>query len=256
MRTRWGIRSDTQIQVGIGTALTGTIRQKLKQPGKAYLFGLCICDMPYLSTASGTIKWQIRQGQIQITSCGPTSAAMLVDYWRSELGLSSLGAQFVVKHALNNHLYLPDDQEQIYTRPANMVSIVQDLLDTDIMSERLMVVSGQTSSTPSAAKAVLLDLLSQGYPVIVDVTVSTLQGEANNAHFVVVTGMDSAGKVYFHDPYSRGDFNEDGIIEWDETGGAKRAVSWENFYWAWTHNSDADVGGIGWWMTLQPADWR
>ncbi len=193
------------------------------------------------------------------TSCGPTSQAMLWDYWRYEQGLSLQGSQGVVDYAKSRGLYIPNDPERVYTSPASMVAIAQGLLE--VMEEEsdkddieMTIEWGHAPADPERAQEWLKDWLGRGYPMIVDVTTLTKRDAAASAHFVLVTGVSSEGNVYFHDPYSGGDLNGDGLIDLKELGATRREVSWSDFYWAWMHNSDARVGGAGWWLLFRPIE--
>jgi uncharacterized protein YvpB len=165
------------------------------------------------------------------TSCGPTSLAMALNY----LG-SGPTPQEVIAYAVGNRgqdnrlLYEPRDPDRIYTSPQHLYEIAEHYGRPQV---------GWVTDEIEAQEK-LREFVNEDLPVIVDVTVSLSQNGSTAAHFVLVTGIDRDNTVYVHDPYGEGQ------------GGRVRAVSWEDFYWAWQNNSDGSVGGYGWWMVVQP----
>jgi hypothetical protein len=126
-------------------------------------------------------------------------------------------------------LYLPHDLAKVFTSPQHLYEIAQHYGDP---------VQGWVTDSESA-QATLRELLAHGVPVIVDVTVPLVKGGSTAAHFVVVTGLDADNTVYVNDPYGEGQ------------GGQRRAVAWEDFFWAWQNNGDGHVGGHGWWVVSE-----
>jgi uncharacterized protein YvpB len=168
------------------------------------------------------------------TSCGPTSLAMALNY----LG-EDITPQAVVDYATTHtgqdgeQLYKPHDPAKVFTSPQHLYEIAQHYGNP---------VQGWATDGESG-QAKLRELLADGLPVIVDVTVSIAENGSTAAHFVVVTGIDADGTVYVNDPYGEG------------LGGQRRVVPWEDFYWAWQNNGDGHVGGHGWWMVAEtPAE--
>jgi uncharacterized protein YvpB len=167
------------------------------------------------------------------TSCGPTTLAMALNY-------SSSGPtpQEIIKYAISQRgrdgtpLYKPQDPEQVYTSPQHLYE----------MAEQYGRPQAGWITDEKEAVEKLRALLNQDLPVIVDVTVSLTRNGSTAAHFVLVTGIGMDNTVTVHDPYGRGQ------------GAKVRAVSWEDFYWAWQNNSDGAVGGHGWWMVVR-SDW-
>ncbi len=201
-------------------------------------------------------KWpgndDARVVQIAGSACGPTAEAMVMDYWRSQYSIPLKGVQATTREAEALKLYYPTDSKLIFTSPAHMVALAQHHLG-EMEGTGLQVHSGQIHS-PEEGMALLQRYIARGLPVIVDATTWLHANGSNAAHFVVVTGMTPNGQeLYVHDPFSRGDLNGNGHIDRAEQQGGIRAVSWSDFYWAWTHNSDAGVGGAGWWMAVQPS---
>jgi hypothetical protein len=151
-------------------------------------------------------------------------------------GVSGPTPQAVVRYAMSHlgkdekPLCLPRDPQRVFTPPVNLYEIA------------LYYGHPQMGwvTDEEEAQARLRELLSRDLPVIVDVTVAMRRNESNAAHFVVVTGIGADNSVYVNDPYGRG------------TGGKRLSVTWEDFYWAWQHNSDGPVGGRGWWMVSVP----
>ena len=164
------------------------------------------------------------------TSCGPTSLAMTLNYLGQETT-----PQVVVDYATTHTgtdgelLYKPRDPAKVFTSPQHLYEIAGHYGEPT---------QGWVTSREEA-QAALRALLNGGLPVIVDVTVSLAKGGSTAAHFVVVTGIDAEGTVYVNDPYGGG------------LGGQRRAVAWEDFYWAWLNNGDGHVGGHGWWMVVE-----
>jgi hypothetical protein len=126
-------------------------------------------------------------------------------------------------------LYKPHDPAKVFTSPQHLYEIAQHYGDP----------AQGWASESEGAQAKLRELLASDLPVIVDATVSLARGGSTAAHFVVVTGIDAGDTVYVNDPYGEG------------LGGQRRAVAWEDFYWAWLHNGDGHVGGHGWWMVAE-----
>jgi uncharacterized protein YvpB len=164
------------------------------------------------------------------TSCGPTSLAMALSYH----GAGTM-PQAVVDYGTTHtgldgeQLYKPHDPAKVFTSPQHLYEIAAHYGDP---------VQGWATDSESA-QTILRELLADDLPVIVDVTVSLARGGSTAAHFVVVTGIAADSTVYVNDPYGGG------------LGGQRRAVAWEDFYWAWQYNDDGYVGGHGWWMVAE-----
>ena len=164
------------------------------------------------------------------TSCGPTSLAMALNYRGA-----ATTPRAVVDYATTHNgqdgkpLYLPHDPAKVFTSPQHLYEIAAHYGDP---------VQGWATDT-AGAQAKLRELLAGDLPVIVDVTVSLARDRSIAAHFVVVTGIAADNTVYVNDPYGEG------------LGGQRRAVAWEDFYWAWQNNGDGHVGGHGWWMVAE-----
>jgi uncharacterized protein YvpB len=161
------------------------------------------------------------------TSCGPTSLAMALNYYR-EGPMPQAVVDYATGHTGQDgeRLYKPHDPARVFTSPQHLYEIAQHYGDA---------VQGWATDRESA-RTKLRELLADDLPVIVDVTVSISEHGSTAAHFVVVTGIDANDTVYVNDPYGEG------------LGGQRRAVAWEDFYWAWQNNGDGHVGGHGWWM--------
>ncbi len=170
---------------------------------------------------------------MQYTSCGPTTYAMGATYSYG----TNFNPQTVAQFAADQGWYLPNDPKGVYTSPANMYKIAKHY------AKQQGHPSPKTGNITSSAQAqdLLREQLRRDRPVIVDVTTRFEQQPAP-AHFVLVTGIDSDGTVYFNDPLTETDA---GYV-----GGTARSTSWENFWWSWWNNNDANKTGNGWWMVL------
>ncbi len=164
------------------------------------------------------------------TSCGPTSLAMALNY-HGEGTTPRAVVDYATSHTGQDgeQLYKPRDPAKVFTSPQHLYEIAGHYGDP---------VQGWVTDSESA-QAKLRKLLADGLPVVVDVTVSLRRDGSTAAHFVVVTGIDAEDTVYVNDPYGEG------------LGGQRRAVAWEDFYWAWQNNGDGHVGGHGWWMVAE-----
>ena len=164
------------------------------------------------------------------TSCGPTSLAMTLNYHRA-----GPSPQAIVDYATSHTgqdgepLYKPHDPAKVFTSPQHLYEIAQHYGEP---------VQGWATDGENA-QIKLRELLADDRPVIVDVTVAIAKNGSTAAHYVVVTGIDAHGTVLVNDPYGEG------------LGGQRRAVAWEDFYWAWQNNGDGHVGGHGWWMVAE-----
>ena len=164
------------------------------------------------------------------TSCGPTSLAMVLNYRRA--GPTPQGVvDYATSHTGQDGepLYKPHDPAKVFTSPQHLYEIAGHYGDP---------VQGWATDKESARRQ-LRELLGDDLPVIVDVTVSISKNGSTAAHFVVVTGIDAGDTVYLNDPYGGG------------VGGQRRAVAWEDFYWAWQNNGGGHIGGHGWWMVAE-----
>jgi len=167
---------------------------------------------------------------VEWTSCGPTSLAMALNY-----DVDGPSTQVIVDYAIGHvgqdgeQLYKPHDPAKVFTSPQHLYEIAQHYGNP---------VQGWVTDDEDALQQLRV-LLAEGLPVVVDVTVALAQNGSTAAHFVTVTGIDFNDTVYVNDPYGQG---------W---GGQRRAVAWEDFYWAWQNNGDGYVGGHGWWMVAE-----
>jgi uncharacterized protein YvpB len=173
---------------------------------------------------------QLENVRAKWTSCGPTSLAMALDYHGQ-----GPSPQEVIAYATSHvgqdgePLYKPHDPAKVFTSPQHLYEIAQHYGEP--------VQGWATDNTSAQTK--LRELLTDDLPVIVDVTVALAKNGPTAAHFVTVTGIDADSTVYVNDPYGEG------------RGGQRRAVAWEDFYWAWQNNGDGHLGGHGWWMVLE-----
>jgi uncharacterized protein YvpB len=197
-------------------------------PATAYADpGPVVAEALEVDLAEVPLYSQLDNAGVEWTSCGPTSLAMALNY-RREGPTPGAVVDYATTHTGQDgeQLYKPHDPAKVFTSPQHLYEIAQHYGDP---------VQGWAAESESA-QAKLRELLANDLPVIVDVTVSIARGGSTAAHFVVVTGLDADGTVYVNDPYGEG------------LGGQRRAVPWEDFYWAWQNNGDGHVGGHGWWM--------
>jgi hypothetical protein len=165
--------------------------------------------------------------QSKFTSCGPAVIAMAYKYAYPETRVNEAR---IIGYAAKEEYYT--ERKPPFTSPENMVHIAEHYADDD-------TVSTGTVKTAEGGLALLLEKLTAGEPVIIDVT-SRLYDLDSGAHFVLVTGIkldENPNKVrlYFNDPLT-------GTNRWGYWLGG------EGVWNAWLNNNDP--GGSGWWMVI------
>jgi uncharacterized protein YvpB len=196
--------------------------------------GPVVADGLEVHLAEVPLYSQLDNAAVEWTSCGPTSLAMVLNYY-----LDGPSPQAIIEYATSHVgqdgelLYKPHDPDKVFTSPRHLYEIAQHYANP---------AQGWVLDDEGARQQ-LRALLADGLPVVVDVTVALAKNGSTAAHFVAVTGIDADNTVYVNDPYGQG---------W---GGQRRAVAWEDFYWAWQNNGDGHIGGHGWWMVAEmPAE--
>jgi len=164
--------------------------------------------------------------QSRATSCGEAVIVMAYNYAYPE---TQLIEQEVIDYATDAGYYT--ERKFPYTSPENMVKIAEHYAE---------VVQTGTVSDQDAALDLLIDKLTGGDPVLIDVF-TLLYDPDSGAHFIVVTGISI-------DPQNPDDVR---IFYNDPLTGGNRASDWngnEGIWNAWQNNGDP--GGSGWWMVL------
>jgi hypothetical protein len=165
--------------------------------------------------------------QSKFTSCGPAVIAMAYKYAYPETRVNEAR---IIGYAVREDYYT--ESKPPFTSPENMVYIAEHYAASG-------TVSTGTVETAKEGLALLLEKLTAGEPVIIDVT-SRLYDLDSGAHFVLVTGIkldENPNKVrlYFNDPLT-------GTNRWGYWLGG------EGVWNAWLNNDDP--GGSGWWMVI------
>lgn len=163
--------------------------------------------------------------QSKYTSCGEAVITMAYNYAYPETQVSE---QEVIEYAAEQGYFT--ERKYPFTSPENMVKIAEGYADT---------VSTGTVEDADEALALLIEKLTSGDPVIIDV-LTRLYDPDSGAHFVVVTGIaidknPNKTKIYFNDPLT-------GTNRWGYWLGI------EGVWNAWQNNNDP--GGSGWWMMI------
>ncbi len=164
--------------------------------------------------------------QMKVTSCGEAVITMAYNYAYPE---DPIEEKDVIKFAEENGYYTEKDFP--FTSPANMVHIATHYSEN---------VSTGTVQDVNAAMALLVEKLTGGDPVIIDI-LTVLDDPDSGAHFVVVTGLaidrknPNRTRILFNDPQT-------GTNRWGYWLGA------EGVWNAWQNNGDP--GGSGWWMVI------
>jgi hypothetical protein len=172
-----------------------------------------ILDVPALRQALGT-------------SCGEAVIVMVYNYVHPETPVTE---QQVIDYAAANGYYTPDLAP--WTSPSNMVKIADHYVD-DLSSGRVL--------TARQGLSLLIDKLSQGNPVIIDV-LTIFSDPESDAHFIVVTGVsvdpnrNNAVVIHYNDPLT----------------GTKESADWEGDQGVWNAwQTNDDPGGAGWWLVI------
>jgi hypothetical protein len=164
--------------------------------------------------------------QLQVTSCGEAVIVMTYNYAHPE---GPLDEAEVIAYAAEMGYFT--EAAEPFTSPADMVKIARRYTKE---------YSSGTVSSPDQGLALLIRMLKNGDPVIIDVQ-TDLNDPSSGAHFVVVTGMavdpNDPGMitVYYNNPQT-------GVNESAAWGGD--AGIWR----AWRNNPDP--GGSGWWLVI------
>ena len=165
--------------------------------------------------------------QSRATSCGEAVIVMAYNYAYPETQLTE---QEVIDYAVEEGYYT--ERKFPYTSPENMVKIAEHFAPG--------TVSTGTVNEADEALALLIDKLTGGDPLIIDVF-TLLYDPDSGAHFVVVTGIaidpnnSDDIQIYYNDPLT----------------GENRSSDWygnEGIWNAWQNNNDP--GGSGWWMVI------
>lgn len=164
--------------------------------------------------------------QSKATSCGEAVIVMAYNYAYPETQLTE---QEVIDYATDAGYYT--ERKFPYTSPENMVKIAEHYAE---------VIQTGTVSDQDAALDLLIDKLTGGDPVLIDVF-TLLYDPDSGAHFIVVTGLSinpqnpDDVRIFYNDPLT----------------GENRSSDWngsEGIWNAWQNNGDP--GGSGWWMVL------
>jgi hypothetical protein len=165
--------------------------------------------------------------QSKFTSCGPAVIAMAYKYAYPETRVNEAR---IIGYATREDYYT--ESKPPFTSPENMIRIAEHYADSGTVSTGAV-------KTAEDGLALLLEKLTAGEPVIIDVT-SRLYDLDSGAHFVLVTGIkldENPNKVrlYFNDPLT-------GTNRWGYWLGG------EGVWNAWLNNDDPS--GSGWWMVI------
>src|SRR5689334_10812892 len=130
--------------------------------------------------------------QSKFTSCGPAVIAMAYKYAYPETRVNETR---IIGYALKEGYYI--ENKPPFTSPENMVRIADHYAAENS-------VSTGTIKTAEEGLALLMDKLTDGEPVMIDV-LSRLYDLDSGAHFVLVTGIaldenPNKVKLYFNDP--------------------------------------------------------
>ena len=168
--------------------------------------------------------------KVPYTSCRPTVITACAQYF----GVN-ISPETVIRTAIQNGSYLPDDHANVFTSPMNLTKIAKNTLNP----HGIQPWDGHFSQDmEKQAGSFLHRQIAGGNLVVVDVTISLAKDGDTAAHFVIVTALNVEGTITVMDPYNEG------------LGGAVRTVFWADFYWSWFNNSDGDVGGHGYFLVL------
>jgi predicted double-glycine peptidase len=159
----------------------------------------------------------------RITSCGPTALAMVINYYSDD----DLNLSYIIQFSVQEGLYIPQDPNKIYTSPENLYKLAKKYTYAETGNFDL-------NSENEAKQFIYNKCYNHNQPVIVDVGFGLRRGGSKAAHFVVVTDIDEDGYVHINDPWN----------------GDRKIVAWDDFYWAWQNNTDKNVNGQGWWLTI------
>ncbi len=143
-------------------------------------------------------------------ACGPTALLMVLDYFGEKQPLPDVIRSFKISPAKGG--FDPNCE----TNPVCLSAAVLEQVAHTTYKMAVKAGDGWTLDQ-------VYDALSQGQPVIADVTWRLVPG--GTGHFVVIYGIDRQNQiVYYHDPYD----------------GADLSASWDEFLAAW--NGPVDAG--------------
>ncbi len=149
-------------------------------------------------------------------ACGPTALLMVLDYYGEKQSLPEVIRSFKISPAKGG--FDPNcEQNPVCLSGGILEQVAQTTYHLEVMASDDWTLDQ------------VYDALSNGHPVIADVTWQLVPG--GTGHFVVIYGIDRQNKiVYYHDPYD----------------GADQSASWDVFSASW--NGPVDAGD-----PLQPA---